>query len=527
MSDINATELKPLFKVAAKRYRSRCTLEIGANSGEDTGFLMSFDRFSDIHCFECEPRAIAKWKKNVRNKRAKLHEVALSNQSGQATFHPSGGNPGGAAARHGDWDMSGSLLPFDRHQENAPWMQLREPYTVQTVTLDEWAAANLPPNMVIQFAWVDVQGAEAMVLEGAQETLKRICYWYCECDPRPNYHRQATFDNLNEMLATAGFTYVSSYPGYNHLWRNDRLLSPPANTAPPQPQSVSVDFIGQFGNQLFQYVVAKIAAELTGLPFTPGPGFLVKPSRPVPCGTGPFPSDMRLVEWNGEPLLQMTPTEGRESGGGEFVDISTMQWIDWNQLRDKAISGLSLRGYFQRYECIQPWKDKIKNEWLRFHRPFVDTDDEAVHVHCRLTDYVRGVENPNDPSRHGISLTIDEYAAALEHFPDAKRIVVYTDAPQDTWLKRFDKLGLPWSIATGTWDSDFLAMASCRWLIITQSTFSWWAGFLGRAERIVCPLSRGTLWHFGKDLIGPPKRRDFPNLIVTDEPDRWIWMKLK
>jgi FkbM family methyltransferase len=151
-----------------------------------------------------------------------LHEIALSNETGTATFHPSGGNPGGQWASYGDWDQSGSLLPFDRHQENAPWMEQRAAYEVQTVTLDEWAAANMQPREVVQFAWVDVQGAEGLVLQGGQETLKRICYWFCECDPRPNYQGQANLDELVALLP--GFELVKEYPGYNFLFRNLSII---------------------------------------------------------------------------------------------------------------------------------------------------------------------------------------------------------------------------------------------------------------------------------------------------------------
>jgi hypothetical protein len=65
-------------------------------------------------------------------------------------------------------------------------------------------------------------------------------------------------------------------------------------------------------------------------------------------------------------------------------------------------------------------------------------------------------------------------------------------------------------------------MASARKLLMSQSTFSWWAGWLGRAERIVCPLFAPSHWHFGSKLYGPPDpgALDFPNLIVDDEP-RW------
>jgi hypothetical protein len=134
------------------------------------------------------------------------------------------------------------------------------------------------------------------------------------------------------------------------------------------------------------------------------------------------------------------------------------------------------------------------------------------------------VDNPNNPNAHCLASSIDEYRSCLSHFPDAKRLVIVTDDPNDPFHREFDQLGLPWTISGLTWDQDFLLLASCRWMIMSQSTYSWWAGFLGRAERIVCPLFPGTHWHLGKDLIGAPVTHDVPNLIVDDEPGRWIWV---
>lgn len=220
MSDISIPDLKAIYKGALK-HKNRCTLEIGANSGSDTQLLLRMDRGAHVHCFEPDPRAIARWRTSLKTSRATLYEVALSNENGKATFHPSGGNPGGQFASYGQWDLSGSLLPFDRHCDNAPWMEFPDPFTVKTQRLDDWAAENLSPDTVVSLAWVDVQGAEAMVIEGGRETLKRCRYWYCECDPRPNYKGQASKDQLIELLD--GFTLQAEYPGYNLLFRNNSL----------------------------------------------------------------------------------------------------------------------------------------------------------------------------------------------------------------------------------------------------------------------------------------------------------------
>ena len=74
-------------------------------------------------------------------------------------------------------------------------------------------------------------------------------------------------------------------------------------------------------------------------------------------------------------------------------------------------------------------------------------------------------------------------------------------------------------VVSEAWDQDFLTLASCRKLIISNSTFSWWAGFLGKSARVVCPLFAGTLWDKGRTS------RDELNLVVDDDPPgRWTFV---
>ncbi len=115
-------------------------------------------------------------------------------------------------------------------------------------------------------------------------------------------------------------------------------------------------------------------------------------------------------------------------------------------------------------------------------------------------------------------------------FPEAKRAVIVSDDYKDRFLNEVADLvasRLEWvEAARGTWDADWLTLASCKNLIMSQSTYSWWAAFLGRCQKIVCPVFPSTFWGKGYRLIGPPKDgRDFPNLEVTDDPGKeWIWL---
>lgn len=197
-------------------------LEIGANDGIDTLKLITASRKGHVHCFECDPRAIERWKHNVTSKYATLHEFALSDSEGWKTFHPSGGDPPGQRwIGYGEWDKSGSLLPFDRHKDAAPWMEYLEEFDVLSKTLDVWAEDELSEDVIIDLVWMDVQGAEGLVIQGGINTMQRCRFVYAECDPRPNYRDQVTKQDLTNMLD--GFKLLGEYPGYNLLFKNESL----------------------------------------------------------------------------------------------------------------------------------------------------------------------------------------------------------------------------------------------------------------------------------------------------------------
>lgn len=273
---------------------------------------------------------------------------------------------------------------------------------------------------------------------------------------------------------------------------------------------IYMQFCGQWGNQLFQYVIAKIVAERTGLAYAPPDTFYAKNGDPV--------------RWTGEPLVTMQPTPGRvmQAHRDGWQRVNAIHWADLDAIDSER--PVFMTGFFQRYELVKPWKEKIRTQWLAISPDrFIATDPDAVYVHVRRTDYVPGQDNPNNYRIHCLAATMDEYARGLAEFPDAKRLVLVTDDPGDAFLQEFSRFGLPCEVSGKRWDEDFLLLASARNLLICQSTFSWWAGWLGRAERIACCVPEGTYWRMGLNAIGSD-RPEHPNLYPDDEPHRWKWI---
>lgn len=198
-------------------------LEIGANEADDTvHFLRAFPE-GTIYCFECDPRAIAKFSRKCTDPRATLYEVALADTCGKRTFHQSGGKPPGKSWRdyEGEWDKSGSLLPVDKHCEHSPWLKFKSTIEVECWTLDYWAEG-VPYMGEFSLLWADVQGAEHLVFRGGKDVLKRTRYVYAECDPRHNYKDNATLSDLDAELSQ--FDRIGEYGGYNFLWKNRNIM---------------------------------------------------------------------------------------------------------------------------------------------------------------------------------------------------------------------------------------------------------------------------------------------------------------
>ncbi len=194
-------------------------LEIGANDGTDTvEFLKQFPN-GRLRCFECDARAIAAFRSRVPvDPRVTLHDFALGAQDSVQDFYPSGGLRPGKDWVGTDWNKSGSLLKPDQHSVYEPWLKFGSPINVSVRPLDDVIGDD--PE-IIDFAWVDVQGAEAQVLRGAAKTIAKIRWWYCECMAAPFYHGQATINELLSLLPW--FVLHSHHQGSNYLFRNTRL----------------------------------------------------------------------------------------------------------------------------------------------------------------------------------------------------------------------------------------------------------------------------------------------------------------
>ena len=97
-------------------------------------------------------------------------------------------------------------------------------------------------------------------------------------------------------------------------------------------------------------------------------------------------------------------------------------------------------------------------------------------MHVRRKDYMA----------YGWAASFSYYQSALDR-QNFKRLVLVTDDPQDPFFLRFRSYR-PIFFKGNALES-FAFMARANKLVISQSSFSWWAAFLSEAESVVMPSS--------------------------------------
>ena len=122
-----------------------------------------------------------------------------------------------------DWETgnkSSSLLTPKKHHEEHRWCNFSHGTSVQVVSLDSITKS---ANLTIDFAHIDVQGAEMMVLKGGQETFKETRAIWLEVANIELYNGQPLKRDIQIYLEKQGMKCTKDTCGREKsgdmLWR--------------------------------------------------------------------------------------------------------------------------------------------------------------------------------------------------------------------------------------------------------------------------------------------------------------------
>lgn len=140
-----------------------------------------------------------------RKNRIKVHNIAISNQEGEAPFfaidpEKKQGVDAGFSSMFKFMDGMNGMTNGNKPDQNE--------IKVKTNTLDNWCAVNNVTEVDIM--WIDVQGAELLVFQGAENILKNTRIIMTEVGLKPYYEGHTLKEDIDKLLADLGFEELKS-----------------------------------------------------------------------------------------------------------------------------------------------------------------------------------------------------------------------------------------------------------------------------------------------------------------------------
>jgi FkbM family methyltransferase len=178
--------------------------EFGSRYGEDTvEFAKKFPN-ATIYAFECNPSTFDKCKElTSQYKNIILSKTALSNITGKVKFYPI--DPDKTVTTWSDGNQGASSLltasekyPIESYVQNE--------IEVDCIRMDEFMKKNSIQN--IDVIWMDVQGAELMVLQGTGEKIVDTKIIHLEVEFFEIYRNQPLMKDILSFFKKNNFIFL-------------------------------------------------------------------------------------------------------------------------------------------------------------------------------------------------------------------------------------------------------------------------------------------------------------------------------
>jgi FkbM family methyltransferase len=194
---------------------NQAIVEVGGHYGEDTVILSKEFPYGHVHCFEPDPRNLKILDRLSDIENVTIYDLAVSDiDDDKVAFYPSYKSdvPERMFKKY-NWIYKDEYLDLKINGSGASSLKkgykyAQEPIYVKTIRLDTWMSKR---NIdVVDFLWVDVQGAEKNVIDGLGKKIQNVkCIWieYGETFYEGGLTRKQTIDLIT---STGHFKVVSS-----------------------------------------------------------------------------------------------------------------------------------------------------------------------------------------------------------------------------------------------------------------------------------------------------------------------------
>ena len=289
---------------------------------------------------------------------------------------------------------------------------------------------------------------------------------------------------------------------------------------------IIVNLVGGLGNQMFQYACGRALAESTGQDlrfcidgltnYATERSLELEDAFDLTINKATAKDLANLIgSWRTAYLIRKTlahPTF-RRLCGPSFLAEYRLTFV--RNLVELVQAGAYLHGYWQNHRYFESHAQLIRNAFC--FRGNLDpknmaflkriSDGPSIGIHVRRGDYV---DDPRAFSRHGI-LSGNYYQAAIRRLREiapSAHIFAFSDEPE--WV-RYNILSQIENSECVTHNSglmsfrDMQLMSLCDYVVIANSTFSWWAAWLNNnpGKIVIAPQSWFSDAALNMDFILP------------------------
>lgn len=255
-------------------------------------------------------------------------------------------------------------------------------------------------------------------------------------------------------------------------------------------------YLGQLGNQMFQY------ASVKGISKNVGYDFCVSNHEQVHVDylgnrlrTELF--DVFKLESFDRNNIQMPPSD--------IQTLSERHFHFDSELFNNCPDNINLFGSFQSEKYFINIRDEILKDY-QFHDNIKEISDKLIEgidrpiaLHIRRGDYLINSGNHTN-------LGIDYYEKALSYFDAEREVIIFSDDP--SWCIEQEIFEEDRFIVSDSKDPyvDLCLMTMCSDFIIANSSYSWWGAWLSQNEnkKVISPLKwfgPNNQHHDTKDLF--------------------------
>ncbi len=282
---------------------------------------------------------------------------------------------------------------------------------------------------------------------------------------------------------------------------------------------IIVRMTGGLGNQMFQYAAGYALASLHGVELALDiSGF--ESYKLHKFGLDKLQISARILPVGQENRSQVVQRIVRRFA--RWIGRSECDYTERSLRFDPAFFELNgeakVEGYFQSQEYFQSFATELRREFVPRkplrpeHKSLIDQmgERESVMLHIRRGDYV---SNAHTLKVHGIC-TVDYYRNAMtlleSRLTNKPQYFVFSNDMQ--WVKDHLPMAQGTVFVQGNENAPELElqiMSSCRHHVIANSSFSWWAAWLGQ--------------HDGQIVVAPKPWFDSSENDSTDLiPSGWV-----